>query len=123
MIFLLVSSEGSAAILAPSVRTSACHRALNCSYAGTNVAIEGNILEIRPNQDGSVDVFLEMSGDFLGLTTGVLCATYSSTLHGNLPPEGVPVKIYGMYKEVSARMMDGSSMTMPVMNAEYVVKR
>lgn len=92
-------------------------------YAGTNVAVEGNILEIRPNQDGSVDVFLEMSGDFLGLTTGVLCATYSSTLHGNLPPEGVPVKIYGMYKEVSARMMDGSSMTMPVMNAEYVVKR
>lgn len=92
-------------------------------YAGTNVAVEGNILEIRPNQDGSVDVFLEMSSDFLGLTTGVLCATYSSTLHGNLPPEGVPVKIYGMYKEVSARMMDGSSMTMPVMNAEYVVKR
>ena len=92
-------------------------------YTGINVVVEGTIIEIRPGEDGSTDVFIEMSGDFLGLTTGVLCATYTSTLHGQLPPEGVPVKIYGMYKEVSARMMDGSSMSMPVMNAEYVDRR
>ena len=92
-------------------------------YTGINVVVEGTIIEIRPGENGSTDVFIEMSGDFLGLTTGVLCATYTSTLHGQLPPEGVPVKIYGMYKEVSARMMDGSSMSMPVMNAEYVDRR
>ena len=92
-------------------------------YAGANIAVQGTIKEIRPKEDGSVDVFLEMEGDFLGLTKGILCATYTSTLHGNLPPEGVPVTIYGMFKDVSARMMDGSSMTMPVMNAEYVVRR
>ena len=91
-------------------------------YAGANIAVEGTIKEIRPGQDGSVDVFLEMEGDFLGLTKGILCATYTSTLHGQLPPEGVPVTIYGMFKDVSARMMDGSSMSMPVMNAEYVVR-
>ena len=92
-------------------------------YAGANIAVEGTIKEIRPMEDGSVDVFLEMEGDFLGFTKGILCATYTSTLHGKLPPEGVPVKIYGMFKDVSARMMDGSSMSMPVMNAEYVVRR
>ncbi len=92
-------------------------------YTGTNVVVEGTIAEIRPGTDGSTEVFIEMSGDFLGLTSGMLCATYTKTLHGQLPPEGVPVKIYGMYREVSARMMDGSSMTMPVMNAEYVDKR
>ena len=91
-------------------------------YAGANIAVEGTIKEIRPGQDGSVDVFLEMEGDFLGITKGILCATYTSTLHGQLPPEGVPVTIYGMFKDVSARMMDGSSMSMPVMNAEYVVR-
>ena len=92
-------------------------------YAGANIAVEGTIKEIRPMEDGSVDVFLEMEGDFLGFTKGILCATYTSTLHGKLPPEGVPVKIYGMFKDVSARMMDGSSMSMPVMNAEYVVRK
>ena len=92
-------------------------------YTGTNVAVEGTIVEIRPGTDGSTEVFIEMSGDFLGLTSGMLCATYTKTMHGKLPPEGVPCKIYGMYREVSARMMDGSSMTMPVMNAEYVDKR
>ena len=91
-------------------------------YAGANIAVEGTILEIRPNEDGSTDVFLEMEGDFLGLTKGTLCATYTKTIHGKLPPEGVPVTIYGMFREVSARMMDGSSMSMPVMNAEYVVR-
>ena len=91
-------------------------------YAGANIAVEGTILEISPNEDGSTDVFLEMEGGFLGLTKGTLCATYTKTIHGKLPPEGVPVTIYGMFREVSARMMDGSSMTMPVMNAEYVVR-
>lgn len=90
-------------------------------YAGVNIAVEGIILERRPASNGSVEVFLEMEGDFLGLTKGTLCAVYSSTLHGDLPREGCRVKIYGMFKDVSARMMDGSSMTMPVMNAEYVV--
>jgi hypothetical protein len=85
--------------------------------------VEGTIVEIRPGTDGSTEVFIEMSGDFLGLTSGMLCATYTKTMHGQLPPEGVPCKIYGMYREVSARMMDGSSMSMPVMNAEYVDKR
>ena len=65
---------------------------------------------------------LEMEGDFLVITKGILCATYTSTLHGQRPPEGAPVTIYGMFKDVSARMMDGSSMSMPVMNAEYVVR-
>lgn len=92
-------------------------------YTGTNVVVEGTIAEIRPGTDGSTEVFIEMSGDFLGLTSGMLCATYTKTMHGQLPPEGVPVKVYGMYREVSARMMDGSSMSMPVMNAEYVDKR
>ena len=92
-------------------------------YTGTNVVVEGTIVEIRPGTDGSTEVFIEMSGDFLGLTSGMLCATYTKTMHGQLPPEGVPCKIYGMYREVSARMMDGSSMSMPVMNAEYVDKR
>ena len=92
-------------------------------YTGTNVVVEGTIVEIRPGTDGSTEVFIEMSGDFLGLTSGMLCATYTKTMHGQLPPEGVPCKIYGMYREVSARMMDGSSMSMPVRNAEYVDKR
>ena len=90
-------------------------------YAGANIVVEGIILERRPVSDGSVEVYLEMSGDILGLTKGTLCAVYSNTLHGDLPRVGTHVKIYGMFKNVSARLMDGSSMNMPVMNAEYVV--
>jgi hypothetical protein len=90
-------------------------------YAGTNISVEGIIKERRPAADGSVEVFLEMPGDFLGLTSGMLCAVYTKSIHGELPKEGAQVKIYGMFKDVSARLMDGSSMTMPVMNAEYVV--
>ena len=90
-------------------------------YAGTNIAVEGIIKERRPAADGSVEVFLEMPGDFLGLTSGMLCAVYTKSIHGELPQEGAQVKIYGMFKDVSARLMDGSSMTMAVMNAEYVV--
>lgn len=90
-------------------------------YAGANIVVEGIIKERRPAADGSTEVYLKMQGDILGLTTGTLCAVYTKTLHGELPQEGAQVKIYGMFKDVSARMMDGSSMSMPVMNAEYVV--
>lgn len=90
-------------------------------YSGVNIVVEGVITERTPKADGSVDVFLEMTGDILGITKGTLCAVYASTLHGELPRPGTRVKIYGMYKGVSARMVDGSSMSMPIMNAEYVV--
>ena len=92
-------------------------------YAGANVAVYGVIVERRPLTDGSVEVYLEMDGDFLGLTKGTLCAVYSNTLHGELPTIGNYVTIYGMFKGVEPRTMKDESVDMPVMNAEYVVRQ
>lgn len=90
-------------------------------YAGSNVAVTGRILDRQPALDGSVEVFLEMDSDFLGFTKGTLCAVYSKALHGELPPVGTYVTIYGMFKDVSEKTLDGASRSMPLMNAEYVV--
>ena len=92
-------------------------------YAGANVVVDGVIKERKPAEDGSTEVFLEMDNDFLGLTKGTLCAVYTKTLHGELPPAGTYVRIYGMFKDVDARTVDGESLNMPVMNAEYVVRQ
>ena len=92
-------------------------------YTGANVAVDGFIVERRPLEDGSVEVYLEMEGDFLGLTKGMLCAVYSNALHGELPTMGTHVKIYGMFKGVEFRTVKDESRDMPVMNAEYVVRQ
>ena len=92
-------------------------------YTGANVAVYGIIVERRPLEDGSVEVYLEMDGDFLGLTKGTLCAVYSKALHGELPTMGNYVTIYGMFKGVESRTMKDESVDMPVMNAEYVVRK
>ena len=83
----------------------------------------GVIVERRPLPDGSVEVYLEMDGDFLGLTKGTLCAIYANALHGELPTIGNYVTIYGMFKGVEPRTMKDGSVDMPVMNAEYVVRQ
>ena len=90
-------------------------------YIGSNILVEGTIIERRPNQDGSVEIFLEMQGDFLGFTKGTLCASYTSTLHGDLPQKGAYVRAYGMFKGVEDRILEDASSSMPVMDAEYVI--
>ena len=90
-------------------------------YAGSNIAVKGRILDRQPASDGSVEVFLEMDSDFLGFTKGTLCAVYSKALHGELPPVGTDVTIYGMFKDIGEKTLDGTSHNMPLMNAEYVV--
>ena len=92
-------------------------------YSGANVAVDGFIVERRPLEDGSVEVYLEMEGDFLGLTKGMLCAVYTKALHGELPTMGTHVKIYGMFRGVESRTMKEEIRDMPVMNAEYVVRQ
>ena len=62
-----------------------------------------------------------MDSDFLGFTKGTLCAVYSKALHGELPPVGTDVTIYGMFKDIGEKTLDGTSHNMPLMNAEYVV--
>ena len=90
-------------------------------YIGSNILVEGTIIERRPNQDGSVEIFFEMHGDFLGFTKGTLCASYTSTLHGDLPQKGAYVRAYGMFKGVEDRILEDASSSMPVMDAEYVI--
>ena len=92
-------------------------------YAGANVVVDGFIVERRPLKDGSVEVYLEMDSDFLGLTKGILCAVYTNALHGELPTMGTHVKIYGMFKDVETRTIKEESRNLPVMNAEYVVRQ
>ena len=64
-----------------------------------------------------------MKGDFLGLTKGTLCAVYSSTLHGNLPEDGESVVVYGMYRGSSEEAYGEETVTMPLMEAEYVIEQ
>ena len=90
-------------------------------YVGANIAVEGTVVERRLQEDGSVRVFLEMNGDFLGFTKGLLCAVYSNALHGDLPENGTPVTIYGMYKGVDEETYEGETRSLPFMEAEYVV--
>ena len=92
-------------------------------YAGANVVVDGFIVERRPLKDGSVEVYLEMDSDFLGLTKGILCAVYTKALHGELPTRGTHVKIYGMFRDVETRTIKEESRNLPVMNAEYVVRQ
>ena len=92
-------------------------------YTGANVVVDGFIVERRPLKDGSVEVYLEMDGDFLGLTKGMLCAVYTKALHGELPTMGTRVKIYGMFRDVESRTIKEEDRNLPVMNAEYVVKQ
>ena len=89
--------------------------------AGVNVAAEGIIAGRQLRDDGSVKIYLEMNGDFLGITKGILCAVYSSTLHGNLPEDGTHVVVYGMYKGVSEETYGEETKGMPLMDAEYVL--
>ena len=90
-------------------------------YIGANIAVEGTVLERRLLEDGNVQVFLEMNGDFLGLTKGLLCAVYSNALHGELPENGTTVTIYGMYKGVGEESYEGETRSLPIMDAEYVI--
>lgn len=90
---------------------------------GINIAAEGVITGRQLREDGTVQIFLEMKGDFLGLTKGTLCAVYSSTLHGNLPEDGASVVIYGMYKGTSEEAYGEETVTMPLMEAEYVIEQ
>ena len=90
-------------------------------YVGSNVQISGTIEALRPASEGSTNVMLKVDGDFLGLTTRTICANYSSSLHGELPPAGSFVTVYGIFQGLSDVETAEGTDRIPVIAAEYVV--
>jgi hypothetical protein len=90
-------------------------------YVGSNVWISGTIEELRPASEGSTDVMLQVDGDFLGITKRTVCANYGSSLHGELPPAGSFVTVYGIFQGLSDVETAEGTDRIPVIAAEYVV--
>ena len=96
-------------------------RTLPASYAGQQVMIDGTIREIHLREDGSVMITVDVQADLFGFVQKPIIVRYTSTLHGELPPEGSEVTVYGVFNGLFEE--EGALENAPFIEGEYVISQ
>ena len=91
------------------------------AYNGSKVSVSGTITKIHLLEDGTVLLTLEVPADLFGLVKKPVAVRYTSTLHGELPPEGTAVAAYGISRGLYDSSPYEELMSAPLIDAEYVI--
>ena len=83
--------------------------------------IDGTIREIHLREDGSVMITVDVQADLFGFVQKPIIVRYTSTLHGELPPEGSEVTVYGVFNGLFEE--EGALENAPFIEGEYVISQ